>query len=129
MDREICLLKNKNLIIATLLFIKVIEEDFSRTKLKICDKCQSDYDQNTRKKLHSCLKTIRKDIEEMRDILGVRQMSETIGEGLIRIGAMTEEQVQDVLKKQEKGDARLFGEIAMELGYVDEDAIMKYLIS
>jgi len=54
---------------------------------------------------------------------------EKIGEGLIRIGAMTEEQVQDVLKRQREGDNRLFGEIAISLGYVDDEAIRKYLES
>ena len=54
---------------------------------------------------------------------------ERIGEGLIRIGAMTEEQVKDVLKRQKEGDTRLFGEIAISLGYIDDEAIRKYLES
>ena len=53
-------------------------------------------------------------------------MEEKIGEGLIRIGAMTREQVEDVLGKQKNGDDRLFGEIAIELGYVNDKAIMSY---
>ncbi len=56
-------------------------------------------------------------------------MEERIGQGLIRIGAMTEEQVKDILKRQEDNDSRLFGEIAIELGYIDDDAISKYLDS
>lgn len=51
---------------------------------------------------------------------------EKIGEFLVGIGAMTEAQVDDVLKKQTEGDKRLFGEIANELGYVDKSAIKKY---
>ncbi len=56
-------------------------------------------------------------------------MEERIGEGLIRIGAMTEEQVKDVLARQKDGTNRFFGEIAIELGYVDDEAIKRYLDS
>ena len=56
-------------------------------------------------------------------------MEERIGQGLIRIGAMTEEQVKDVLTRQKDNDSRLFGEIAIELGYVDDEAIKRYLDS
>lgn len=56
-------------------------------------------------------------------------MEERIGEGLVRIGAMTEEQVKDVLERQKDGTNRMFGEIAIELGYIDDDAIQKYLDS
>ncbi|MBN2738395.1 MAG: hypothetical protein JXR70_15540 [Spirochaetales bacterium] len=55
------------------------------------------------------------------------KINEKIGEGLVRIGAMTNEQVDDVLKRQRDGDERLFGEIAVELSYVDVDAIIDYL--
>jgi hypothetical protein len=54
-------------------------------------------------------------------------IEEKIGEGLIRIGAMTKEQVDDVLRIQKAGDTRLFGEIAVERSYVDVDAIISYL--
>ena len=53
---------------------------------------------------------------------------EKVGDGLMRIGAMSKEQTEDVLQRQKNGDERLFGEIAIELGYVDDDAIMKFLI-
>lgn len=56
-------------------------------------------------------------------------MEEKIGDGLIRIGAMTKEQAETVLIKQKEGDKRLFGEIAIELGYIDDNAIMEYLKS
>ena len=56
-------------------------------------------------------------------------IEEKIGAGLVRIGAMNEEQVAEVLKHQKKGDTRLFGEIAVELGFVDMDAIINYLKS
>ncbi|MBN1522921.1 MAG: hypothetical protein JW904_00450 [Spirochaetales bacterium] len=54
-------------------------------------------------------------------------LEEKIGEGLVRIGAMTEEQVYKVLKFQKDGDSRLFGEIAVDLGFVDIQAIIDYL--
>jgi hypothetical protein len=56
-------------------------------------------------------------------------VEEKIGDGLVRIKAMTREQVDDVLKRQANGDTRLFGEIAVELSYVDVDAIIEYLKS
>jgi hypothetical protein len=55
------------------------------------------------------------------------KIEEKIGEGLVRIGAMTDAQVNDVLTRQKQGDKRLFGEIAVELGYVDVEAIINYL--
>lgn len=56
-------------------------------------------------------------------------MEERIGEALVRIGAMKPYQVEDVLKVQKQGDGRLFGEIAIELGYIDDEAIHHYLES
>jgi hypothetical protein len=56
-------------------------------------------------------------------------MVEKIGEALVRIGAMKSHQVEDVLRLQQGGDRRLFGEIAIELGYIDDLAIRKYLSS
>jgi len=56
-------------------------------------------------------------------------MAERIGEGLVRIGAMTEEQREKVLKMQEDGDIRLFGEIAVDLGFIDDQAILDYVNS
>lgn len=56
-------------------------------------------------------------------------MEELIGDGLVRIGAMTAEQVRRVLGLQKAGDTRRFGEIAIELGFVDDAAILRYLES
>ena len=56
-------------------------------------------------------------------------IEEKIGEGLIRINAIKKEQVDDVLARQKNGDDRLFGEIAVELGYVDVQAVIDYLKS
>jgi hypothetical protein len=35
--------------------------------------------------------------------------------------------VEDVLRAQKAGDNRRFGEIAIELGYIDRDAIRRYV--
>lgn len=55
-------------------------------------------------------------------------MSEKIGDFLVRIGAMTEEQVEEVLAVQEESDEpRLFGEIAIEKGFIDDAALRRYV--
>ncbi len=54
-------------------------------------------------------------------------MIEKIGAGLIRIGAMTSIQAEEVLQRQRAGDNRLFGEIAIELGYINDKALESYL--
>ena len=55
-------------------------------------------------------------------------MSDKIGEFLVGIGAMTASQVTHVINHQKEGDLRLFGEIAMELGYLaDNEPIDKFL--
>ena len=54
-------------------------------------------------------------------------MTERIGDGLVRIGAMSEDQREKILYLQNDGDTRLFGEIAVDLGYIDDQVIMNYL--
>ncbi len=54
-------------------------------------------------------------------------MADRIGDNLVKIGAMTQEQVDDVLQRQKDGDSRLFGEIAIELEYIDDEVIAEYL--
>jgi len=55
-------------------------------------------------------------------------MSEKIGEFLIRIGAMTSAQVEEVLGVQEESDEpRMFGEIAIEKGFIDDEALRRYV--
>ncbi len=55
-------------------------------------------------------------------------MADKIGEYLVGIGAMSASQVTVVINRQKKGDERLFGEIAMELGYLaDNEPIDKFL--
>jgi hypothetical protein len=56
-------------------------------------------------------------------------VAERLGDGLVRVGAMTAEQVQKVLAAQKAGDGRPFGEIAISLGYVKAEAIKQYLES
>jgi hypothetical protein len=54
-------------------------------------------------------------------------MAERIGDFLVRIGAMTPDQVKHILLRQQAGDKRRFGEIARSVGYVLDDAIRKYV--
>jgi len=53
-------------------------------------------------------------------------MAERIGEFLLRNGAMTAEQVAEVVRRQEAGDKRTFGGIALSIGYVDAYALKAY---
>jgi hypothetical protein len=52
-----------------------------------------------------------------------------IGETLVRIGAMTEAQVSEVLyiQREKYNFEKLFGEIALELQLVDQETIEKIL--
>lgn len=52
-----------------------------------------------------------------------------IGDFLISIGAMQAWQVDDVLLAQKSGDSRMFGELAIALGYIDDRALMQYVES
>jgi len=54
-------------------------------------------------------------------------MSEKIGEFLLRIGVMTEYQVQEILSAQNAGDSRMFGEIAIDFGYINDEVLKKYI--
>ena len=54
-------------------------------------------------------------------------MPNRIGDFLVKIGAMDAEQVDYVLRLQSGGDSRIFGEIALELGYLNDDAIKRYV--
>jgi len=50
-----------------------------------------------------------------------------VGGTLVRIGVMQPWQVEKVLLAQRSGDARLFGEIAIELGYISDAALKSYV--
>ena len=52
-----------------------------------------------------------------------------IGGFLVSIGAMKDWQVEDVLLAQRRGDARMFGEIAIALGYINDAALRRYVES
>ncbi len=52
---------------------------------------------------------------------------ERIGGFLVTIGAMTPVQVCRVLDAQRDGDARIFSEIAISHGYIDDDALQRYV--
>lgn len=52
---------------------------------------------------------------------------ERIGEFLVKIGAMTPEQRDEILDRQKEEPNRLFGEIAVELGYINDAAVDTFL--
>jgi hypothetical protein len=54
-------------------------------------------------------------------------MDKKIGEFLLQIEAIKPYQVEDILRAQKEGDNRLFGEIAIELGYINDDVLRKYI--
>ena len=54
-------------------------------------------------------------------------MSVKIGERLVLVSAMSKAQVEEVLRRQRAGDDRLFGEIALALGYIHDEALRKYV--
>ena len=55
-------------------------------------------------------------------------MAHKIGDFLVSIDAMNEAQVEEVLRVQrEEEEPRMFGDIAIELGYID-DAMLKRFI-
>jgi hypothetical protein len=61
------------------------------------------------------------------DILIEFEMSERIGETLVRIGVIKPYQVDKILRNQKDGDLRRFGEIAIEFGYIDDEMLKKYV--
>jgi len=54
-------------------------------------------------------------------------MTDRIGDFLVEIGAMKSWQVENVLRLQQAGDKRRFGEIAIELRYISDDSIKRYI--
>ncbi len=54
-------------------------------------------------------------------------MNEKVGEALVRIDVMKPYQVEDILRAQKLGDVRLFGEIAIEFGYINDEVLKKYM--
>jgi hypothetical protein len=54
---------------------------------------------------------------------------EKIGDFLVKIGAMKSWQVEDILIVQQSGDTRIFGELAIAFGYIDDGALRQYVDS
>ncbi len=54
-------------------------------------------------------------------------MGERIGEFFVQNGMMDTRQVEIVIQKQRAGDKRVFGVIALKLGYITEDALKVYV--
>ena len=54
---------------------------------------------------------------------------EKIGDFFVRIGVITEEQKHAVLRKQKQEPKKMFGQIALELGHINNEAIAMYLES
>ena len=53
-------------------------------------------------------------------------MPQLIGEILVSMKAMTSEQVRAVLAAQKAGDKRLFGQIALSLGLIEDNSLRRY---
>ncbi len=64
----------------------------------------------------------------MIDVQGANTKDGTLrlGEFLVSIGAMTEDQVREVLERQQEEPDKLFGQIAIELGMINDAAIDRY---
>jgi hypothetical protein len=50
-----------------------------------------------------------------------------LGEFLVSIGAMSDDQVRQVLEAQAKSPEKLFGQIAIEKGFINDDAVDAFL--
>lgn len=57
----------------------------------------------------------------------MKHYQERIGEGLVRIGAIQQNQCDEILAAQKAGDKRLFGEIALAKNYINFDTLINYL--
>ena len=53
--------------------------------------------------------------------------TQRIGDFLVRIGALTQDQVAEVLGRQAGEPNRLFGQIAIEMGFISDSAIDSFL--
>jgi hypothetical protein len=53
-------------------------------------------------------------------------MAKRIGEILVLMGTMKPEQIESVLAAQRAGDKRLFGTIALFLGFIEDNALRRY---
>ncbi len=53
--------------------------------------------------------------------------TERLGELLVRMGALSQEQVEKVVQYQKEHPDLLFGQIAVRLGYITEEVLQQYL--
>ena len=53
--------------------------------------------------------------------------TERLGKLLLRIGALNQQQIDEVSRYQEKYPSLLFGQIAIRLGYITRDLLKEYL--
>jgi len=56
-----------------------------------------------------------------------RRVQERIGESLLRLGVLTQDQCDRILTLQSEGDQRLFGEIGLSCGFLEFDTLIDYL--
>ena len=52
---------------------------------------------------------------------------ERMGEFLVRVGALSEARVAEILRRQKNEPHLRFGEIAIALGYLDFSILLKYI--
>ncbi len=60
-------------------------------------------------------------------VRGRGQSDERIGEALVRIGALSWEHAIAIAKMQQEGDKRRFGDIAVQQGWLEKQAIQKFM--
>jgi hypothetical protein len=53
-------------------------------------------------------------------------LAKRIGEILVLMGVIRIDQVESVLSAQKAGDRRLFGTIALSLGFIEDNALRRY---
>ena len=54
-------------------------------------------------------------------------MAQRIGEFLVQIGAMTQDQVDEIINLQHAGDEALFGWLAIERGYINDEVLRRFV--
>jgi hypothetical protein len=64
---------------------------------------------------------------DVKDRIDTADSTLRVGEFLVGIGAMTQEDVARVLEEQERIPYKLFGQIAIDLGLISDGAIDRYL--
>ena len=57
----------------------------------------------------------------------MQDSTERLGEMLVRLGALKKEQIAEILSYQIEHPGMLFGQIAVQLGFITEEVLDKYL--